>query len=95
MGIQSNNWMGEKVMNRRSIFKSIAGAIAASAMEVCGWRFEQKQGILDLLHEEMQVNPNYITTPYEDLFWIHPDAVKKFIHQTEKNKQQCTPSSSS
>ena len=49
-------------MNRRSIFKTIAGAICAAAIEVCG--VEQS------LHKssKIAINPEWLAAEYEDVF---------------------------
>lgn len=57
-------------MNRRSIFKLFAGAVMASAMEVCGLKSPK----VDVL---AQVNPMYAAAEFEDVFFFHPHVVKK------------------
>lgn len=53
-------------MNRRSIFKCLLGAVAASAMDVCGWVPPPKTS------KEL-----YENAAYEMVYFFHPDVVKK------------------
>jgi hypothetical protein len=49
-------------MNRRSIFKTIAGALCAAAIEVCGVEPSLPKA------RKVVINPEWLSAEYEDVF---------------------------
>lgn len=60
-------------MNRRSIFKLLAGAACAAAIELTGVR------PLVAKVEQYVVNPAYETAEYESVFIFNPEALKSLM----------------